>query len=106
MAGRATLTMVTSSSTKNIPVHMAATASTRRITPVSRVSSSSSTSLMAGLYPGKVRSAPNRRRRRVGAMDGDIDLAPVGALLGDPTRCRILTTLLDGRALAASVLAG
>lgn len=38
-------------------------------------------------------------------MDGDIDLAPVGALLGDPTRCRILTTLLDGRALAASVLA-
>jgi DNA-binding transcriptional ArsR family regulator len=38
-------------------------------------------------------------------MDGDIDLAPVGALLGDATRCRILTALLDGRALAASVLA-
>jgi DNA-binding transcriptional ArsR family regulator len=39
-------------------------------------------------------------------MDGDIDLAPVGALIGDTGRARILAALADGRALPASVLAG
>lgn len=38
-------------------------------------------------------------------MAWDVDLAGVGALLAEPVRCRILTALLDGRALAASVLA-
>lgn len=37
--------------------------------------------------------------------DRDADLATVAGLIGDPTRARVLTTLGDGRALAASVLA-
>ncbi len=36
---------------------------------------------------------------------GDADIAPVGALIGDPTRARVLTALMDGRALPASRLA-
>ena len=38
-------------------------------------------------------------------MQGDADIAPIGALIGDPTRARILTALTDGRALPASRLA-
>src|SRR4051794_28664518 len=38
-------------------------------------------------------------------MQGDADLAALGAVLGDPARCRVLLALGDGRALAASVLA-
>src|SRR5262245_62162701 len=38
-------------------------------------------------------------------MLGDSDLAAVGALIGEPARARILTTLGDGRELPASVLA-
>jgi DNA-binding transcriptional ArsR family regulator len=36
---------------------------------------------------------------------GDVDLAALGALLADPSRCRILLALGDGRALPASRLA-
>ncbi|SEK84399.1 ArsR/SmtB family transcription factor [Nonomuraea pusilla] len=36
----------------------------------------------------------------------DADIAPVAALIADPTRAAILTALLDGRALAAGELAG
>ncbi|MBV9838273.1 MAG: helix-turn-helix transcriptional regulator [Solirubrobacterales bacterium] len=39
-------------------------------------------------------------------MDGDADIAKVGALVADPARARILLALGDGRALPASVLAG
>jgi DNA-binding transcriptional ArsR family regulator len=39
-------------------------------------------------------------------MQGDADIAALGALLSDPSRCRLLLALADGRALAASVLAG
>lgn len=38
-------------------------------------------------------------------MDGDANIAAVGALLSDPGRCRVLLALADGRALPASVLA-
>ena len=38
-------------------------------------------------------------------MDGDVDLAPIGALLGDPGRARMLDALLGGRSLSASRLA-
>jgi DNA-binding transcriptional ArsR family regulator len=38
-------------------------------------------------------------------MDGDADIAAVGALVSDPARARILLALGDGRALPASVLA-
>jgi DNA-binding transcriptional ArsR family regulator len=38
-------------------------------------------------------------------MTGDTDLAGVGALIGDPTRARVLRALADGRELPASVLA-
>jgi DNA-binding transcriptional ArsR family regulator len=38
-------------------------------------------------------------------MEGDADIAALGALLSDPSRCRLLLALGDGRALAASVLA-
>src|SRR2546423_1325917 len=38
-------------------------------------------------------------------MAGDTDLAPVGALIGDPGRARVLRALTDGRELPASVLA-
>jgi DNA-binding transcriptional ArsR family regulator len=38
-------------------------------------------------------------------MHGDADIAALGALLGDRSRCRLLLALADGRALAASVLA-
>jgi DNA-binding transcriptional ArsR family regulator len=36
---------------------------------------------------------------------GDADVAAVGALIGDPSRAKVLMALLDGRSLAASVLA-
>jgi DNA-binding transcriptional ArsR family regulator len=38
-------------------------------------------------------------------MTGDADIAAIGALLGDRSRCRLLSALTDGRALAAGVLA-
>lgn len=38
-------------------------------------------------------------------MDGDADIAAIGALVADPARARILLALGDGRALPASVLA-
>lgn len=38
-------------------------------------------------------------------MAGDIDIAPVAALIGEPARSAILTALADGRALAATTLA-
>ena len=36
---------------------------------------------------------------------GDADIAPIAALIGDPTRARVLSALTDGRALPASRLA-
>ncbi len=38
-------------------------------------------------------------------MDGDADIAAIGALLADRSRCRVLAALGDGRALPATVLA-
>lgn len=38
-------------------------------------------------------------------MDGDVDIAEVAALLGEPARARILLALADGRGLPAGVLA-
>jgi DNA-binding transcriptional ArsR family regulator len=38
-------------------------------------------------------------------MEGDADIAKVGALVADPGRARILLALADGRALPATVLA-
>ena len=39
-------------------------------------------------------------------MDGDADIATVAALMGEPSRAAVLMALVDGRALAASTLAG
>ena len=36
---------------------------------------------------------------------GDADIAPIAALIGDPTRAQVLSALTDGRALPASRLA-
>ncbi|AIJ22632.1 ArsR family transcriptional regulator [Amycolatopsis methanolica 239] len=41
-----------------------------------------------------------------GMSGGDVDIARTAALFADPARVRVLTALADGRALAASVLAG
>jgi DNA-binding transcriptional ArsR family regulator len=38
-------------------------------------------------------------------MDADVDIAPIAALLGDPTRATIVSALHDGRALPAGELA-
>ncbi len=38
-------------------------------------------------------------------MDADVDIATIAALLGDPTRARMLVTLMDGRARTAKELA-
>src|SRR5262245_11361068 len=38
-------------------------------------------------------------------MDADINIAAVAALIGDPARARMLTTLMDGRARTAKELA-
>ena len=38
-------------------------------------------------------------------VQGDADIAPIAALIGDPARARVLTALTDGRALPASRLA-
>ena len=38
-------------------------------------------------------------------VQGDADIAQIGALIGDPARARVLTALTDGRALPASRLA-
>jgi DNA-binding transcriptional ArsR family regulator len=39
-------------------------------------------------------------------MSGDADIARISALIGDPSRARVLMALTDGRALPAGVLAG
>ena len=46
-------------------------------------------------------------RARTGGTEtgGDVDMAAVGELLADRSRCRMLLALADGRALPASVLA-
>jgi DNA-binding transcriptional ArsR family regulator len=41
----------------------------------------------------------------MGRVEGDADIAKVGALVADPGRARILLALADGRALPATVLA-
>jgi DNA-binding transcriptional ArsR family regulator len=38
-------------------------------------------------------------------VTGDVDIAALASLLADPTRCKVLLALDDGRALPASVLA-
>src|ERR1700722_20182625 len=38
-------------------------------------------------------------------LQGDADIAPIAALIGDPTRARVLSALTDGRGLPASRLA-
>jgi len=38
-------------------------------------------------------------------IDGDADVAALAAVIGEPARAKILLTLIDGRALPASVLA-
>jgi DNA-binding transcriptional ArsR family regulator len=43
--------------------------------------------------------------RRPAGPGGDADLAAAARLIGDPSRARVLTALLDGRALPASALA-
>ena len=45
-------------------------------------------------------------RGHPGDMEGDADIARTAALFADPARVRVLLALADGRALAASVLAG
>ncbi|MDA8061011.1 MAG: helix-turn-helix transcriptional regulator [Actinomycetota bacterium] len=42
---------------------------------------------------------------RESARSGDIDIAPIAALMGEPARAAVLIALLGGRALAASTLA-
>jgi DNA-binding transcriptional ArsR family regulator len=39
------------------------------------------------------------------ALTGDADVAAIAGLMGDPTRAKVLMALLDGRSLAAGVLA-
>lgn len=39
-------------------------------------------------------------------MPGDADIARISALIGDPSRARVLMALADGRALPAGMLAG
>ena len=38
-------------------------------------------------------------------MSGDADIARISALIGEPSRARVLMALADGRALPAGVLA-
>src|ERR1700694_4787588 len=38
-------------------------------------------------------------------MDADVNIAAIAALIGDPTRARMLTALMDGRARTAKELA-
>lgn len=51
-----------------------------------------------------LRRAPNRARPTLEVMY-DVDLAAVGALLGNPSRAAMLDALMTGRALTASELA-
>ncbi len=48
---------------------------------------------------------PTDLRRTPVGIGGDTDLAAVAALIADPGRARMLSALLDGRALPASMLA-
>src|SRR5262245_45535284 len=59
----------------------------------------------ASVGPPTLRSMSKRCRASLKPMDGDVDLAPIGALLGDPGRARMLDALLGGRSLSASRLA-
>jgi DNA-binding transcriptional ArsR family regulator len=52
-----------------------------------------------------IRLYRGRMRRAHSTPAGDTDIAAVGALVADPTRCRILLALDDGRALPAGRLA-
>jgi DNA-binding transcriptional ArsR family regulator len=55
--------------------------------------------------PEMLRLAAKHGRATVVGMEGDIDIARIGALVADPARAKILLALGDGRALPASVLA-
>jgi DNA-binding transcriptional ArsR family regulator len=56
--------------------------------------------------PSRFRQAGERRPLpEAGPRPGDPDIAAVGALLADPSRCRVLLALDDGRALPAGRLA-
>jgi DNA-binding transcriptional ArsR family regulator len=59
----------------------------------------------SSLPTSSLRRGPNESRASLVSVDGDADLAAVGALLAEPARARILAALGDGRALPASVLA-
>jgi DNA-binding transcriptional ArsR family regulator len=56
-------------------------------------------------YPLRIRQADDQPRPVGGPRSGEPDIAAVGALLGDPSRCRVLLALGDGRALPAGRLA-
>jgi DNA-binding transcriptional ArsR family regulator len=62
-------------------------------------------SLGRGAWTRTLRQTPNDLRCTIGGMDGDVDIAPVAALLGDPARAAIVGALDDGRALPAGELA-
>jgi DNA-binding transcriptional ArsR family regulator len=57
---------------------------------------------VAAIHFGRDRNIPALASDR---MKGDADIAALGALLSEPSRCRLLLALGDGRALAVSVLA-
>lgn len=62
--------------------------------------------IMGGMSPaGTARGGVPELSRTTTERRGDADIAVVGALLGDPGRCRMLLALDDGRALPASRLA-
>src|ERR1700712_2667158 len=56
--------------------------------------------------PNCCRMRPTPIRSMLCPMSDIIRIASVAALLGDPARANILTTLMDGRALTVSELAG
>src|SRR5947199_1394668 len=90
MDGSATLTTVTSSSTRNMPTHITAR-----------------TAMPPG-FPTNTSATPEVWARDTGHMTrvlGERDVAAIARLFGDPARARILMALADGRSLAASVLA-
>jgi DNA-binding transcriptional ArsR family regulator len=61
--------------------------------------------VLTGATTNELPSTGTRTAARSEPIRGDVDIAPIGALLGDPTRAQVLMALADGRALPASRLA-
>src|SRR4051812_4084468 len=111
MRGSATFTIVTSSRTRNMPPHITARIRAGRTGTITAVmspawpSATSAGTETSWRQTGRMNSQPAPRSSGGASFRAAADIAPVAALFADRSRARIVSALVDGRALPASVIA-